>query len=150
MSSTRTIDPLEIFKTRREYCRSLLQMSQEQLGLVENNDYTQLLELLGRKQRLLGRLHELSGTHADVWTHWSELRGTIAPELRKECECVLEESEQLLAEVLDHEKAGTTILTEHRDATQRQLETVSQGVEVHEAYRDNVVQTTHRRLDVNR
>ncbi|NOX54382.1 MAG: hypothetical protein GXP27_08040 [Planctomycetes bacterium] len=149
MLSTEGIDFSTIFATRREYCRILLEMSRRQFELVQNADYAGLLELLGRKQRLLGRLDQLNQSHPDLWEQWRQRRDYLPAEARSRCERILKESEDLLAQVLAQEKQGTDLLTAQRDATQQQLETIAQGIQTQEAYRDHLAPATHRRLDVN-
>jgi len=149
MPSSSTIDFPRIFKTRRAYCRSLLDLSREQFELVENSEYARLLELLGRKQRLLGRLDELHQTEQDLWGQWKEARNGLEPSVRHQCEQLLRESENLLAEVLIQEKAGTDALSERRNGTQRQLLAISRGTKVSEAYRDNLAPATNRHLDID-
>ncbi len=61
---------------------------------------------------------------------------------------MLEESEQLLAVLMQREKDSTEMLIHRRDRTQQEIQGISEGARVHEAYRDSYVPTTHRRLDV--
>lgn len=149
MLPTDRIDFSTIFATRREYCRILLEMSRRQFELVEKGDYTGLLGLLGRKQRVLGRLDQLNQSHSDLWNQWRRTRESLPADERSRCERILKESEDILAEVLAQEKQGTDLLTAQRDATQRQLETISQGMQTQEAYRDHLAPSTHRHLDVD-
>ena len=53
MRTTSNIDYLATFRTRRDRCRELLDLSNEQDNLIERDDYTGLLDVLGRKQRIL-------------------------------------------------------------------------------------------------
>ena len=48
------------------------------------------------------------------------------------------------------EKDGAEKLSQRRDATRRQLESIAQGVHINETYRDNVAPFSHRFLDINR
>ncbi len=140
---------LAVFSTRREYCRALLAMARRQVELVEDGDYAGLLELLARKQRLLGRLDQLSQSHPDLWQQWREWRDRLAESEREACERALQESEELLAEALAEERTGADLLAARRDETQRQLEAVTQGLRASQAYRPDLGASSHRHLDVN-
>ncbi len=149
MSALRTADFLKVFNARREHCFALLELSRKQLNLIDSEDYHTLLETLGRKQRILGHLDELNQLHPNLRVHWKSLRETAEPELRDQCEHALAETEAILAEILKEEHEGTDHLTERRDATQKQLQSLSQGTQVHTAYRDNLAPTTHRHLNID-
>lgn len=139
---------LTILKTRREHCRDLLVLSRQQSQLIDADDYTQLLEVLGQKQRILGRLDEINQQHPDLKGQWQLHRKTAETLVRDDCEHVLAEMEAILAELLNTEKESTDQMIARRDATQRRLKAVSSGAQVHAAYRDSLAPATHRHLDV--
>ena len=139
---------LEILKERREHCRELLKLSRVQRRLIDLDNYAGLLDVLGRKQRILGSLDVLSRRHPELKEAWQANRATFDAGLREECEHVLAETEALFAELLEEETGSTEHLTRRRDATRKQLEAVSQGPQVHAAYRDSLAPSTHRHLDV--
>jgi hypothetical protein len=138
---------LRIFQTRRDYCQALLELSREQSDLIAADDYTQLLVLLGRKQRILGRMEELGQRQPQLWQHWRSERDQLDPAARAACDAVLADAEAILAELNQLEQTSTEHLAQRRDDTRRQLESLAQGVRVHDAYRDPHA-ATHRRLDV--
>jgi hypothetical protein len=140
---------LRIFQTRRDYCQALLELSREQSELIATDDYTQLLVLLGRKQRVLGRMEELSRRQPQLWQRWKGERDQLDPPTRAACEASLADAEAILGELNRLEQTSTEHLARRRDETRRQLESLSQGVRVHDAYRDPYA-VPHRRLDVGR
>jgi hypothetical protein len=51
--------------------------------------------------------------------------------------------------IIQEEKSSTEQLTSRRDETQRRLQTITQGSQVHDAYHDSLAPSTHRRLNVD-
>lgn len=149
MSALGVSDYLKIFKSRREYCRALLDLSQQQRAMIAAGDYGQLMGLLSQKQRLLGRLDEVARAEPTFWQQWTTRRDGFETGARQDCERVLEESEQILAALLEEENAGTTLLTERRNATQKQLQAISAGSQAHDAYQDPYAVSQARHLDVD-
>lgn len=139
---------LPVLNARRQHCRNLLDLSRRQRTLIDDSDYSQLLSILGQKQRLLGRLDELNKEHPDLKTRWKQIRDTGDAEWRDDCEHILAETESLLAELIEEEQHSTDHLTRKRDATQKELQAVSQGSRVHDAYRESLAPATHRHLDI--
>lgn len=142
-------DFLRIFKSRREYCQALLELSSRQSDLIAEDDYEHLLMVLGQKQHLLGRLEALNQSQPELWSDWRNRRDSFDPDLLDDCEHVLAETESILAELVQHENASTEFLTRRRDAARQQLQSVSHGADVHNAYRDNLAPATHRHLDLD-
>ena len=66
MTLTNLNDILQVLKERRTHCRELLDLSRRQNRVIEANDYSTLLNILGHKQRLLGRLDELKRRHPEL------------------------------------------------------------------------------------
>lgn len=149
MSVTPVCEILEVLKERRDYCRELLKLSRTQRRLIDLDNYGALLDVLGRKQRILGSLDTLSRRHPQLKQAWRAERESLDSGLREDCEHVLAETEALFAELLEEETGSTEHLTQRRDATRKQLQAVSQGPHVHAAYRDSMAPATHRHLDVD-
>ena len=141
---------LQIMKTRRQHCHSLLRLSKQQRELIDTVDYSQLLTVLGKKQRILGRLDELTSRHPDFGSQWQTQRDSLDSKIRKEGELILSDIEKILSDLLELEQESTTVLSLRRDETKRQLETLSQGTQTHKAYRDNLAPVTSRHLDIDR
>src|SRR5260370_25660453 len=140
-------DFLTIFADRKQCFVDLLDLSQRQLGLVEADDYTQLLGLLGGKQQIIGRLETLGRIRPGLWDDWRSQRGGLAPAARKACDETLAQTEALLARLLEYERVSTEALARRRDHTARELRTVAAGSRVNQAYRDSLAPVTYRHLD---
>ena len=141
---------LEILNRRRKHCRDLLNLSRQQNGVIHLSDYSQLMTILAQKQRVLGRLDEIKRRHPDLGQQWRALRDSGQATVRSDCEMIMAETETILAELLQTEKNGAQQLVERRNATRRQLESISQGVHVNEIYRDSIGGSDHRYLDIDR
>jgi hypothetical protein len=139
-----------LFSDRREVCRELLRLSQQQNRMIHTSDYSQLVTILGQKQRVLGRLDEITRRHPDLERDWKVHRDAGPAALCRDCEEILAETEALLAALLETERDGAERLTQRRDATRRQLEEIAQGAHVHDVYRDNLAPVSHRHLDIGR
>jgi hypothetical protein len=148
MTATSHTSYVRLFRARRDYCAALAQLSRGQLDLIEADDYTQLLVVLGRKQGLLGRMEELRLGQPELWREWRQDRDQLDAESRQACEELLAETESILRELNQHEQLSTDTLTRRRDQTRRQLESVSGGLRAHEAYGADHAGPTHRRLDI--
>ncbi len=142
-------DYLKTFSERRQCFADLFELSKHQLRLVETDDYTQLLKLLGGKQQIISRLEAIGKGKPRLWDDWREERDRIEPAARQACEETLAETEALLAELLEHERASTESLSLRRDQTARQLREVTSGSRVNQAYRDTLAPVTHRHLDTD-
>jgi hypothetical protein len=143
-------DILEVLKQRRGNCRELLDLSRRQNRMIEASDYTSLLNLLGQKQRVLMRLDQLKHRHPELGARWESLRDAGPPAARRECSEIISEIEAILAELVQTEKDGADELSQRKETTRRQLESIAEGVHINETYRDNVAPFSHRFLDTNR
>jgi anion-transporting ArsA/GET3 family ATPase len=149
MTNLTVLDFLSVLTNRRDYCRELLELSRGQSALVQTDDLTELLTVLGKKQRVLGKLDELSKQYPDLARQWQSQRETADPVLKEECEHVLAEMEAIVAELLEEEATSTKCLIKRRDATRQELQAISTGSEVHAAYRDSLAPATNRHLDID-
>lgn len=143
------IDFLQTFAARRQCFVELLDLSRQQLGLVESDDYTRLLTLLGGKQQVIHRLEALGRRDPRLWDDWRETRDRLTPPARSACEQVLAETESLLAQLLEQERVSTETLKARRDETARELRSVAAGSRVNQAYRDSLAPATHRHLNLD-
>lgn len=149
MTELAVSDYLKIFHSRHEHSQKLLELSRRQMSLINSDDYTQLLVLLGQKQRVLGHLDEIGNRFPDLWKTWRSGRNTFDDGLREDCEHILAETEAILAELIQEETTSTEHLTERRDSTKKQLQDIAKGSEVHDAYRDSLAPVTHRHLNID-
>jgi hypothetical protein len=138
---------LQTFADRRQCVADLLELSQRQLELVEADDYSRLLGLLGGKQQIISRLEEIGKGRPRLWDEWREERGRLTPDVRRSCEQTLAETEDLLARLLEQERVSTESLARRRDHTARELQSVAAGSRVNQAYGESLAPVTHRFLD---
>lgn len=149
MLNENILEFLKTIQARREHCQNLLDLSRQQQGLITENDYTQLLVVLGKKQRILGRMDELKPRHVDFVKLWHEQRDTLDSAVREKCEIILAEIESILGELLETENVSAGDLMLRRDDTKQKLEAVSRGTQTHDAYRETLGMATTKHLDVN-
>ncbi len=128
-----TEELLRVLKSRREYCRAMTQLADEQQTLINENRTSQLLQLIAQKQRVIDGLAELWQAFGGLAAYWKQIRDGLAAELRAECDAILAESEVLLAAALEREAQGTRQLTQRRDETQLQLRKIGQTLEARTA-----------------
>lgn len=140
---------LELFTTKRDRCRALLELSKRQSRLIAQDDYTELLDVLHRKQSLLADMDTLKAEHAAALARWRVERDTLDARSRADCDALLGETESLIARLVETERTCTESLSSRRDATRSELQTVSTGSNVNDAYRDSLATSTHRHLDLD-
>jgi hypothetical protein len=128
-----TEELLRVLKSRREYCRAMTQLADEQQTLINENRTSELLQLIAQKQRVVEGLAELGQAFGGLADYWKQIRDGLAAELRAECDAILAESEVLLAAALEREAQGTRQLTQRRDETQLQLRKIGQTLEARAA-----------------
>ena len=138
---------LRTFTDRRQCIAELLELSQRQLDLVESDDYSRLLSLLGGKQQIISRLEAITRGRPRLWDDWRAERDQLVPCDRQACEQALAETESLLARLLEQERVSTETLARRRDYTARELQSVAAGSRVNQAYGDSLAPVTHRFLD---
>lgn len=126
-----------IFQHRFEYSRLLTELTDEQSTFISSQDYSGLIDLLMRKQTVIEALHQYSNGDPPLQQQWRELRDSLNSQDRAKCEKLLEETEHNLAEVMQKEATSTQQMQSQRDRTRAQLELVSGGIAVQDAYHDD-------------
>ncbi|MDZ4686364.1 MAG: flagellar export chaperone FlgN [Planctomycetaceae bacterium] len=140
---------LAAFRSRREYCRALLDLSVEQQALVTAEDYPGLVELLNHKQQLLDALLDAGREPAALWQAWRTERDHMSGDVRRACEAVLDDAERLLQELLSIETESTQQFSANREIAQQLLRDVNQGSQLLAAYQSPSDPTAFRRLDLD-
>jgi len=107
--------------TRREYSKALLHLAQEQQILIEQDRLTDLIQVIAKKQRVIGLMDDLGQAHSGLGVWWRLTRDSLPTETRSRCEAIITETERLLAQTLAQEQSGTDVLSERRNDTQREL-----------------------------
>ena len=133
-------------RARRDLCHALLALSDRQRNSLADQNYDELIALLGEKRSLLEQL----AAHSAVVRNWSAERVFLSAEDRSQGEAFLIEANQLLADAARREQEDVAELTQQRDSTQAALNEIASAGRVHTAYRDSLAPTTHRSLDVDR
>jgi hypothetical protein len=126
--STQQPNLLDVLQRRREYCRSMLELSRRQAGLIDDGNFTELLQLIAQKQRVLDDLAELGRSFGGIVDFWKSVRDRLAADVRSKCQSAIDDAESLLAESMALEKQGTTVLTQRRDETQGRLKEIGESV----------------------
>lgn len=139
---------LPTLKRHHDLCAKLLDCSRQQMALIVEEDYTELLSVISRKQRLIEEWDNLKQQHPRLVETWNLHRAHLPETDRAVCEGLIRGIQNLYETLLREEQESTNALSLRRDATQRQLQNISQGAQTHEAYRDHLAPATHRHLDV--
>ncbi len=139
---------IELMDKRSGYCATLLELSLQQDMYIETDNYTALVEVLGQKQQVLGKMDAMNREHPSLKQEWLDHRDAVSADDRVRCDKVLSEIEKILEKLMQHEEEATENLMKRRDETQQKLNDISKGVKVNEVYRDELMPSTHRHLDV--
>ncbi len=137
---------LAAFRQRRECCRALLELSREQMRLIDADDYNELIELLQVKQRLVD---ELVGPPSAPWKSWKNDQNALSAAARTAGDALLEETEQLLQSLLTEEQVGTNILIKRRDASEHELAQLNSSLQIDSAYRPAPLVGSRLGLDID-
>lgn len=113
---------ITVLRTRREYCRAMLELARTQQTLIAENRTTDLLQLIAQKQRVIAGLSSLAEEFGGLARHWQNIRDSLPAQDRASCDAILSESEALLAQTLQHESQGTVALNEYRNRTRAELQ----------------------------
>lgn len=124
---------LNDFRQRRDCCRILLELAQEQAALVGQAAHPELIELINRKQHLVNRLTELRVT-TDPAGSWTQVRQQLATEVREECQRLLVEAEEYLRKLLTLEAACIQQMQEEAVSVRREMQTVLKATHLRNLY----------------
>jgi hypothetical protein len=143
-----SIDYQKLFRAREATFAELLRLSTLQWDRIVTDDYDGLLDLLGAKQRLLGRLEDLATVFPTVVERWRGERGELEATVRGECDRLLSATESLLARLTEQERICSEELQRRRDETRGELCQVVGGRAAAGAYRQDETPVGARWLDV--
>ncbi|NQV27279.1 MAG: hypothetical protein HQ518_23265 [Rhodopirellula sp.] len=127
LESNQQPDLLDVLQRRREYCRAMLELSRRQAGLIDDGNFTDLLQLIAQKQRVLEHLAELGRSFGGIVEFWKSVRDQLAVDLRTRCQSAIDDAESLLSESMVLEKQGTAALSQRRDETQGRLKEIGEA-----------------------
>lgn len=118
---------LDVLQCRREFCRAMLELSRRQSELIEDGKFSELLQLIAQKQRVLEHLAELGRSFGGIVDFWKSVRDRLAADVRSRCQAAIDEAESLLTESMTLEKQGTAALSQRRDETQGRLKEIGES-----------------------
>ncbi|MCA9117770.1 MAG: flagellar export chaperone FlgN [Planctomycetaceae bacterium] len=148
MTDSTIPDYAAAFQTRHDSCRRLLHLSQAQHILIDEGHFDRLIRLLAEKQTLLESLGNLHSQFISPVDRWRKDRETLPNAVRQHCEKLLNDTEQILADLIQQEQSAAETLTTRRDQTRDDLKAISGGSRIHNSYRQTATTTSGRRLDV--
>jgi hypothetical protein len=134
MNAPDTIQLAKLVDLKVSLLERVLMLGQKQLELIENQDYGELLKMLGLKQRLLGGLQNVEQGLMPFRNQDASQRIWQSPEDRASCERNLQRCEELLRIVLAQEEQSELRMATRRDDTARQLQDLHSAAEVQGAY----------------
>jgi len=149
MPTSTTIDFLQVFTDRRDCFEHLLTMSSEQLALIEAEDYSQVLTLLGRKQEFINYLEELQQLHPQLVHDWNTSKHGLDRHLKQACEDLLAETEQLMQLLMNLERHGSEEISSRKERSRDELLSLSQASRANTTYGTQLASSTGRRLSVD-
>ena len=106
------------------------------------------MEVLATKQRVMGRMEEVQRRLVSFREGPQSWRDRLGPEGTQLCQSVLEETEQLLADLLEIEKQCEQKLICLREAAVEQLRQTDAGRQLNRAYLRETAPTTNRLVDL--
>lgn len=127
LDSTQQPDLLDVLQRRREFCRAMLELSRQQSSLIDDGNFTELLQLIAQKQRVLEHLAELGRSFGGIVDFWKSVRERLTADVRSRCQSAIDDAESLLAESMALEKQGTAALAQRRDETQGRLKEIGES-----------------------
>lgn len=148
MSEPTAFDFYSAFHLQQACCQALLELSVRQSELITEDNYVEMMEVLQSKQSLIDHLGQLSQTQQPLRTAWTSQRTALSESDRVRCDAVLSRTERLIEEVLSSEQSSTQSLLARRQLTQRELQSLSAGVQAQLAYQSRPP-TAASRLDLD-
>ena len=113
----------------------LQSLGERQWELVREGRMTELLDVLGLKQRVLLQLQAVERELDPFRGEEPDARPWRSPEARRRCREQLAECESILAAIVEQEKKSECELTRRRDEAARRLSGMHTAAEARSAYR---------------
>jgi len=126
----------QLLQHRHEYSRVLLTLADAQSELIDQGEYSGLIELLVQKQTVLDAFHQSSQLSPSLREQWHAVRDQLEAGPRQECERWIAETEANLERLIASEQTSTEQMQVKRDQTRDQLQLVSAGLAAQDAYTD--------------
>ncbi len=122
--------------TERDIYAEILDMAGRQAALLKAGDSTGLLEIIGAKQELVGRLTELAGELAPLKDGWKSSRDSIDAAERAKIEAVLSDIAGLLEKIIAEENSTEEIIGSKREESVERIKKLQTGKKMLKAYGD--------------
>ena len=124
-----------------------LELSGQQLAVIQGGDVSELLALLGRKQELLGQIDRVEQELSPAKENWDEVRASLSADERPAVEAMVEEVRRVLEELIALERKGEGLLRQQRQHTLDQIAQTERGCQLGSAYRAGAKPVVNRYVD---
>lgn len=108
---------LSLMRMQRDLYRRLTELADQQRSLITGNQPSQLLEVLGDRQRLIDRLGTIAEQVKVLQGDWPALRSGMDAAMGEEVDQLIAEINQLLASILERDRADADLLSARRSET---------------------------------
>jgi hypothetical protein len=120
--------------SKQQVLEILVQMSRQQLALIDAGDLGTLMKLLAGKQTVITHLHHIERELTPFRDEEPEQRVWTSPDHRTACQARAQQCNSLLAEVMDLERRAESSMHQRRNATAAALSSLQAGAEAKAAY----------------
>jgi hypothetical protein len=120
--------------SKQQVLEILVQMSRQQLALIDTGDMTTLLKLLSGKQTVITHLHYIERELTPFRDEDPDGRVWTSPDHRTACQARAQQCNTLLAEAMDLERRAETAMHHRRNATAAALSSLQAGADAKAAY----------------
>jgi len=118
-----------------EIYASLRDLSRRQGEIIEQEEGVEtLMEVLARKQALINEIETIEDDLAPVKEAWEQTRETQERSVREEVEERVARLQTVLAELLELEEKGRSLLERQQQAVASEIKKVGRNREAHQAY----------------
>jgi hypothetical protein len=124
----------ELIQSKHRVLVQLRSLGERQLALAHDGLISELLDVLGLKQRILVQLQSIERELEPFRGEDPESRHWRSAEARRRCGATLAECESLLAAIVRQEKQSENELTRRRDEAARRLAGMHSAAEARCAY----------------
>jgi flagellar biosynthesis/type III secretory pathway chaperone len=127
----------ELISQKHEVLEQMRQLIRQQTNHIDSGDTTQLLTLLGAKQRLLNMLHEVEKQLSPFRSEDPDSRIWRSQQDRQRCQQTAARCQTLLDEIMLLEKQCESEMVLRRDETAERLQGVHSADKARQAYAQN-------------
>ncbi len=124
----------ELLTQQRDVYRRLRELAMAQRASIEDEEPESLLRILADRQRQIARLTELNSQLEPHRSRWDQIRQSLAQPERLRVGELVEEVQQLLAEILQRDEGDCDALRQRSSETQGGAAAAALGQKVNAAY----------------